>query len=138
MRQNIAITVDSIILCHGKEDTQIALIQRKNDPYKDYWAIPGGFVEDNEELMQAATRELEEESGLKIEKLRQVGAFGSVDRDPRGRVISIAFFGVCNDHKTLVGSDDAEDAAWFDIDNLPKLAFDHAKIISVALQKFLY
>lgn len=137
MRQDIAITVDNIILHEGKTN-QIALIQRKNDPYKGDWALPGGFVEQNEELMQAATRELEEESGLHIEKLRQVGAFGSVERDPRGRVISVAFFGNSPIKKKLIASDDAADAAWFNIDDLPKLAFDHANIISIALQKFIF
>ena len=129
-KQNIAITVDAIIFYKKASLLKIVLIRRKNEPFKNQWALPGGFLEVNESLEEGAIRELEEETGLKVEKLQQVRAFGRPERDPRGRTISIAFVGVIDEESKLKAHDDAADAKWFDINDLPKLAFDHSEIIS--------
>ncbi|APG59615.1 NUDIX domain-containing protein [Christiangramia salexigens] len=137
-KNNIAVTVDSVIFCKTNNNFKVLLVQRKNEPYKDEWALPGGFVEENEDLETAAKRELKEETGLSIESMQQVQAFGKPNRDPRGHTISIAFLSRIYSEEKLKAADDAKDAKWFDLEKLPdmKLAFDHDEIINVA-QQFL-
>ena len=109
------------------------LIQRKNEPHKNSWALPGGFLDMGETLEQAAARELKEETGLKLKSLRQLGVFSKVDRDPRTRVISVAFYAELVAGQTAIAADDAQDVGWFDLNKLPKLAFDHDEMIKLAL-----
>lgn len=130
--QNIAITVDSVIFYKKADILNVLLIQRKNDPFRGQWALPGGFLEENEIMEEGAKRELKEETGLNIEKLQQIGAFGTPGRDPRGRTISIAFVGLINAEPILKASDDALDVRWFNFNDLPDLAFDHREIILAA------
>ena len=129
-KQNIAVTVDAVIFYKKAELLKILLIRRKNEPFRNQWALPGGFLEEEEGLEEGAKRELEEETGLKIEKLQQVGAFGTPGRDPRGRTISIAFVGLMDYEAKLKANDDAIDVKWFDKNDLPDLAFDHSEIIN--------
>jgi len=138
MAQKIAVTVDSVVFCKANNQFKVLLIQRKKDPFKDEWALPGGFVNEGENLETAAKRELLEETGVEVETMEQVQAFGEPGRDPRGHTISIAFLSRIFCEEDLKPSDDAKDAKWFDIDKLPsmKLAFDHDEIINVA-QQFL-
>lgn len=132
---NIFVTVDAVIL-KNTGDYQLLLIKRKNEPYKDHWALPGGFVDENEDLKDAAIRELEEETRIKISDLKQIGAFGTPFRDPRGHMVSVAYFGIVPDNTIAFADDDAAETGWFAIKDLPKLAFDHLDIVNLALQKF--
>ena len=129
-----AVTADCIVF--NKEDDKIfvLLIQRKNDPYKDCWAFPGGFVNIDESAENAAIRELKEETGLEISIVKQLKAYSKPDRDPRERVITIAFIAESK-IKEVMGGDDAKEARWFDISNLPSLAFDHEQILKDALEE---
>ncbi|HLF52865.1 NUDIX hydrolase [Flavobacterium sp.] len=131
----IFVTVDVIIAKIEQSDFFLLLIKRKNDPFKDFWALPGGFVDENEDLEIAAIRELEEETQIKVTHLEQVGAFGKPFRDPRGHMVSVAYFGMVPENTIAVAADDAKEAQWFSIKNLPKLAFDHLDIINTTLQK---
>lgn len=137
-KQNIAITVDSVVFCKVNNKFKVLLIQRKKDPFKNQWALPGGFVEEGEDLETAAKRELKEETGVKIDSMEQVQAFGKPGRDPRGHTISIAFLSRIFCEEDLAPSDDAKDAKWFAVEKLHdmQLAFDHDEIINVA-QQFL-
>ena len=129
-----AVSVDIVAMGGVNGKREVLLIQRKQDPHADSWALPGGFLDIDETLEQAAARELKEETGLKIKTLRQLGAFSQVDRDPRTRVISIAFLAELVAGQTPVAADDAKDAGWFDLNELPKLAFDHAEMIKMAVE----
>jgi 8-oxo-dGTP diphosphatase len=130
------VTVDALIFLVNSESPKVLLIQRKNDPYKDCYALPGGFVEMDELLKDAAKRELFEETGLQDVDLTQLAAFDGIDRDPRDRNISIVFYGFTTlDNANVRGSDDAEKAEWFNLNDLPLLAFDHAKVIKYAREK---
>lgn len=126
----IFVTVDILIINDTTEE--ILLIKRLNEPFKDYWALPGGFVDENEDLEEAAHRELKEETNLEVEDLYQLGAFGAPGRDPRGRMISIAYLGYSSDVENAKAMDDAKELKWFKINDLPKLAFDHKEIIDLA------
>lgn len=131
-----ALTVDAVVFSKQNDVVDVLLIQRNSEPWKGMWAVPGGFLEIDETCEQAAKRELEEETGLKNVKLKQLYVFDKVDRDPRERIISIAYYGFADkDTHPVKGSDDASDAKWFNIDNLPVLAADHIKIIQKALEK---
>jgi len=131
-----ALTVDAMIFSNEKKATKILLIKRKFPPYKDLWAFPGGFVDMNETLEQAVFRELSEETSLKINKLYQFHTFSDIDRDPRHRTISVVYYGYASEEKSTVSAqDDAADIAWFDLNELPKLAFDHFDIIQFAKRK---
>jgi len=136
-KQNILVTVDALIFgLAGNEAPSILLIERKNEPFKGRWAIPGGFVENNEPLEKAAKRELEEETGVKIEELIQLRAFGDPERDPRGRIISVVYYGILNKDETEIkASTDAAKASWFHLDDLPDMAFDHEQIFETAIDK---
>lgn len=136
MRQKIAITVDAVILKKIGSSSEILLIKRKSEPFKDKWALPGGFLEVTESLKEGVKRELKEETGVEVEDLVQIKAYGDVDRDPRGRTISVAFIGFVEKELEIKAGDDAKEAAWFYLDKLPSLAFDHSRIIKDA-KKYL-
>lgn len=124
-----AVTVDIVVVSHGPKP-KVLLIRRKHAPFAGKWAIPGGFVDEGETLEEAARRELLEETGIEVEKLRQVGAFGDPGRDPRGWTIAVAFLARVRASKVNPkGADDATEAAWHSLARPPALAFDHAKIL---------
>lgn len=138
IKQNILVTAD--VLVFGTEQGErkyLLLIQRKNDPFRGQWAFPGGFVEDDEDLDKAAARELQEETGLNVEvdKLEQVGAWGTPGRDPRGRTVTIAFTTTLDvKAQKVAAADDAGDARWWPLEKLPQLAFDHDQILHSVLE----
>jgi len=133
---NIFVTVDIVLLRKSAAGHALLLIQRKNEPFRDHWALPGGFVDQNEDLADAARRELLEETGIQVAHLEQLKAFGKPGRDPRGHMVSVAFLvTVTVENLVAKAADDAADAKWFSVNDLPKLAFDHAEIISFALSK---
>ncbi len=131
------VTVDAVVFTKTDDKTKVLLINRGKEPFKDKWALPGGFIDMDEELEDAVVRELEEETGLVGVQLEQMHTFGTVGRDPRGRQISIAFIGFATKGEdTIKAGDDAAKAHWFDIDNIPKdLAFDHNKVVRFAIEK---
>jgi len=136
--QNIQVAVDAIVFGYSRDEgVSILLIKRKYDPYKGLWAIPGGFVLDDESLEEAVARELQEETGVKINYLEQLYTFGQPDRDPRTRILSVSYFGLVKSDQfaRLKAATDAEDAAWFNYKQLPTLAFDHKKILKVAIER---
>ena len=112
----------------------VLLIQRGNEPYKGCWAFPGGFLNIDEDAPDGARRELMEETGLAVTNVEQLGAFATPDRDPRERVISIAYFTLMRT-TDVAGGDDADRAQWFPINKLPELAFDHQQIFEQALER---
>ena len=131
-----ALTVDCVVFGQDEEDLKVLLIQRGVEPYAGRWALPGGFVRMDEALDAAARRELEEEAGIRPVHLEQLYTFGEPGRDPRGRVITVAYFALVklSDHQ-LHAATDAREAAWFSVWDTPKLAFDHADILATALQR---
>lgn len=131
------VTVDAAVFSFAGDKARLLLIERKHDPYAGQWAIPGGFIEMDEELEDAVARELEEETGLRDISLEQMHTFGTVGRDPRGRQITVVFMGIARDGQTDVcGGDDAAEARWFDIDRLPEnLAFDHDAVACLAIAR---
>ena len=128
------VTVDAIVFNTSGDSPKLLLIKRGNEPFKGKWAFPGGFVDMDEELEDAAARELVEETGLTGVKLTQLQAFGKCGRDPRGRNISVMFIGITNNNK-IKGGDDAAEAKWFDIDKLPDMGFDHNDVAAIAIEK---
>lgn len=135
--QNIKVSVDAVVFGYqSATGLSILLIKRNVPPFKDSWALPGGLVKDNESLEDAVARELLEETGVSINYLEQLYSFGKPDRDPRNRVVSIAYYGLVRpDNFSLQANTDAKDAAWFAIKELPELAFDHALIIQQAVKR---
>ena len=132
-----ALAVDCVVFgLAADDDLKVLLIQRRLEPFRNRWALPGGFVRLDESLEDAARRELAEEAGIRDVFLEQLFTFGAVDRDPRERVVSVAYYALVNlrDHQ-LTASTDARDAAWFDLDDTPDLAFDHQTILSVAHER---
>ncbi len=132
-----ALTVDCVIFGLDESlDLKVLLIQRAQTPFEGQWALPGGFVEMEETLEAAALRELHEETGMEEVFIEQLFTFGAPDRDPRGRVISVAYFALVNlqDHRVKADSD-ARHVAWFSLDSLPPLAFDHADILRTAVAR---
>lgn len=127
-----AVTADSVIFCFDGKRLQVLLIMRGIEPFKGSWALPGGFMKMDESIDECAFRELQEETTLEPEQMEQFGVFSAVDRDPRGRVMTVAFYALVK-KENVRGGDDAQEARWFDIDDLPALAFDHRDIISEAL-----
>jgi len=123
-----AVTADCIVITKEAEP-KVLLIQRGDEPYKGCWAFPGGFMEIDETTEQCAIRELEEETGLKVDEVHQIGAFSKVDRDPRGRTITVAYLAFVEAPVEVKGQDDAANAEWFPLSALPALAFDHADIM---------
>ncbi len=125
-----ALTVDAIVYVKKENNTSVLLIERGREPFKNKWALPGGFIDMDETLEQACIRELEEETGLKVNSMQQFRAYDAIDRDPRHRTISVVFSTELKEEQQVVGSDDAARAEWFPIDNLPELAFDHGQILA--------
>src|SRR6516162_5771379 len=122
-----ALTVDAVVFGLDEEDLKVLLIQRGIEPFQGKWALPGGFVRLDETLEDAARRELEEETGVRQVFLEQLYTFGAVDRDPRERVVSVAYYALVklSDHR-IRGATDAANAKWYPVSKVPKLAFDHA------------
>ena len=130
------VTVDAVVFLKDQGKTKVLLIKRAKEPFKNSWVFPGGFLEIDEELADGAARELAEETGVVGVKLEQMHTFGTCGRDPRGRVISVAFVGTVEpDKATVKAGDDAAEARWFDIDRLPELAFDHNEVAKMAIEK---
>jgi 8-oxo-dGTP diphosphatase len=131
-----ALTVDCVVFGLDDEDLKVLLIQRALPPFEGKWALPGGFVRVTETLEEAARRELEEETGLSQVFLEQLYTFGGVERDPRERVVSVAYYALVklSDHDVHAATD-ARDAAWFGVHDVPTLAFDHATILQTALER---
>ena len=130
------VTADAVLLVRGADGPQALVIRRGNQPFEGSWALPGGFVDINEDLRHAAVRELHEETGLRVTQLRQLGAYGAPDRDPRHRTVSVAFLAVLDDPPEPTAGDDAAHAEWKPADWLleqDRLAFDHAQILRDAL-----
>ena len=127
-----AVTADCVVITKEAEP-KVLLIQRGADPYKGCWAFPGGFMNMDETTEQCAIRELEEETGLKVSTVRQIGAYSKVDRDPRGRTITVAYLAIIDKPAQVTGLDDAAKAEWFPLSALPELAFDHADIMADAI-----
>jgi 8-oxo-dGTP diphosphatase len=137
MNQDIKVSVDAVIFSNDEQaGVSVLLVKRMYEPYKDCWALPGGLVNNDESLEDAARRELKEETGLTVDYLEQVYAFGEPNRDPRNRVISIAYFGMIESTSghPLAAATDAKEAAWFPLETLPELAFDHTKILEKTLE----
>jgi len=131
------VTTDALVFSFLRGRARVLLVKRKYDPYKGHWAVPGGFIEIDEELADAAARELAEETGLTDVPLEQMHTFGTVGRDPRGRQITVVFTGIAETGANKVqGGDDAAEARWFDIDDLPpNIGFDHADVLAMGIRK---
>ena len=129
-----ALAVDCVVFAVDERELKVLLIRRGQPPFQGKWALPGGFVRIDESLEDAARRELEEETGLQKVFLEQLYTFGAPDRDPRERVVSVAYYALVklSDHAVRAATD-ASDAAWFAVSKLPRLAFDHAAILGVGL-----
>ncbi len=127
-----AMTADAVVLCRQSGEWELLLIKRGNEPYKDCWALPGGFLNMDETLEDCARRELEEETTMKYGSMQFVGLYDKPCRDPRGRVITAAFLAVLDSKPPIRASDDAAQARWWKLAELPELAFDHDKIITDA------
>ena len=124
--EHMAVTTDCVIFTYEDWKLKVLLVRRGGEPYKGQWAFPGGFLRMNENAEQGALRELREETGLQPAAIGQLGVFSDVNRDPRERVITIAWYALVKPSE-VVGGDDADEAAWFPVDNLPPLAFDHLR-----------
>lgn len=130
------VTADAAVFAFFDGKLRLLLIQRKRDPYKGRWALPGGFVEIDEDLPDAVARELAEETGLRGIALEQFLAFGRPGRDPRGRTITVAYLGIAEkDWDQVQAADDAKHVQWCDIESLPPMAFDHDEIVSCAIER---
>lgn len=132
-----AVTVDAIVFTVRHEQLQVALIKRGIEPFQGSWAIPGGFVRENEALEDAVKRELHEEVGASDVYLEQLYTFGALERDPRGRVITVAYFALvaAENLRELVAATDASEAQWFALADIPTLAFDHRAILDLAVTR---
>ena len=128
-----AVTADSVVFCNGSDGLSVLLIERANDPFKGCWAFPGGFMDMEENAEDCAKRELKEETGMEVRSLEYLGTFSEVNRDPRGRTITIAYYAVV-EKSDVIGAYDASQARWFPIDSIPSLAFDHEEILRAALK----
>ena len=137
-REVAKLTVDAVVFNIIDKDLKILLIQRGTPPFKKMWALPGGHLEKGELLKTAATRELEEETGVKNIYLEQLYTFDDPKRDPRGRVISVAYFALIGTEPRLYSDTDAMAANWFSTKRLPQLAFDHRKIVNYALKRLCW
>ena len=130
-----AVTADCIVITKEAE-AKVLLIKRGDEPFKGCWAFPGGFMNMDETTAQCAIRELEEETGLKVSEVHQIGAYSKVDRDPRGRTVTVAYLAIVDEPLAVNGQDDAAKAQWFLLSALPELAFDHDEIIQDAVKKY--
>ena len=131
-----AVTADCVVITKDTEP-KVLLIQRGNEPFKGQWAFPGGFMNMDETTEQCAIRELEEETGLKVTEIQQIGAYSKVDRDPRGRTVTVAYLAIIDKAEVVQGLDDAAKAQWFSLSSLPKLAFDHEDIMNDVIKKII-
>jgi len=127
------VTADCVVMTREAEP-QVLLIERGDEPFKGCWAFPGGFMNMDETALQCAIRELEEETGLQLDSGIQIGAYTAVDRDPRGRTLTVAYLALVDTPRAVQGHDDAAKARWFRLSALPALAFDHAEIMRDALR----
>lgn len=127
-----AVTADCIVITKEAEP-KVLLIQRGDEPFKECWAFPGGFMNMDETTEECAIRELEEETGLKVSDIHQIGAYSKVNRDPRGRTVTVAYLSIIDKPLPVTGHDDAAKAEWWPLSSLPILAFDHDEIISDAI-----
>jgi 8-oxo-dGTP diphosphatase len=127
--------VDVVLFTRSSNRVEVLLIKRAGDPFKGLWALPGGFVDEDESLEEAAARELLEETGLSRIRLEQIGAFGDPDRDPRGHTVSVVFAALLKHRVLPRAGDDASAADWHSARRPPDLAFDHKKILNVALKR---
>ena len=132
--EHMAVTTDCVIFTYEDWKLKVLLVRRGGEPYKGQWAFPGGFLKMDETAEQGALRELREETGLQPSAIGQLGVFSDVHRDPRERVITIAWYALVKPSE-VVGGDDADEAAWFPVDNLPPLAFDHQSIFETAMEQ---
>ena len=130
-----AVTADCVVITREAEP-KVLLIQRGFNPFKGCWAFPGGFMNMDETTEQCAVRELEEETGLKVDTIHQIGAYSKVDRDPRGRTITVAYLAIIDKPLAVTGQDDAAKAEWWPLSALPELAFDHAEIMDDAIKMY--
>lgn len=136
MQQSIRLSVDAVVFGYESGTISVLLIKRKYEPFKGKWAIPGGFVLENESLEEAVERELKEETGIEINYLEQLYTFGNPKRDPRSRVVSVAYFGLIKPSAfKIYASTDAEEVQWFKITELPTLSFDHKEILELAIAR---
>jgi 8-oxo-dGTP diphosphatase len=133
-----ALAVDCVVFGLDEEDLKVLLVRRDLEPFAGRWALPGGFVHVDETVDDAARRELAEETGIAVGRvfLEQLYTFGALERDPRERVVSVAYYALVNlaDHRVKAATD-AREAAWFAVHDLPKLAFDHEEITAMALDR---
>ena len=136
-KPTIRVSVDAVVFGYdSKHGLSVLLIRRKFDPFKGAWAIPGGLVNENESLESAVERELKEETGIHVNYLEQLYTFGDLARDPRNRVVTVAYYGLVKQANFDVYADtDAEEAQWFNVNELPTLAFDHDRIMKMAIQR---
>ncbi len=132
--EHMAVTTDCVIFTYEDWSLKVLLVRRGGEPFKGEWAFPGGFLKMDETAEQGALRELREETALVPTAIGQLGVFSDVKRDPRERVITIAWYALVKPHE-VVGGDDAAEAAWFPVDDLPALAFDHGEILEAALER---
>ncbi|MGN0033519.1 MAG: NUDIX domain-containing protein [Candidatus Limimorpha sp.] len=130
-----AVTADCVVITKESEP-RVLLIQRGNEPFKGQWAFPGGFMDMDETAEQCAIRELQEETALTANDIIQIGAYSKIDRDPRGRTVSVAFLAIIDKAHAVEGNDDAAKAKWFPLNALPDLAFDHNDIINDAIKLY--
>ncbi len=133
-----SVTTDVVIFSLREKDLKVLLIRRGYPPYKGKWALPGGFMHTAESLEDAARRELEEETGVRNVYLEQLYTFGDPKRDPRGRVLTVAYVALVPEDVTARAGDDAAEAEWHSVYSLPALAFDHADILTYALRRLRY
>ncbi len=134
----VFVTVDIVIFALREDDLQVLLIKRKYPPFENTWAIPGGFVQPQESLEDAAARELYEETGIRNVHIEQLYTFGQLHRDPRGRMITVAYFALVPKPLAVQAGSDTTDAQWKSVYDLPQTAFDHAEIVNYALKRLRY
>jgi 8-oxo-dGTP diphosphatase len=127
----VSVTADAVLFAEKDGQMYVLLIQRGNEPYKGFWAFPGGFLEMDETVARCAERELEEETGIVLTGMQLVGVYSDVERDPRGRVITAAYTAMTA-MPEATAADDAAAARWWPLNALPAFAFDHAKILADA------
>lgn len=130
-----AVTADIVILKKATNQNFVLLIERKYPPYAGMWALPGGFLNMDETLEEAALRELQEETGITGIELQQLHTFSKVNRDPRHRTITTVFIGSANENSVTKAGDDAAKVKWFNLNELPPLAFDHAEVMEMVKMK---
>lgn len=136
----VKVTVDTVAFAIQQDTLEVLLIKRKHDPFKAHWALPGGFLRDDDQTLEAAAeRELYEETNVGNVYLEQLYTFGDVGRDPRGRVVTVAYLALLREEELeLKASSDASGVAWWPVSQLPELAFDHNHIVSYAYQRVKY